>query len=252
MEMLLPNLPEETVEFIYPQATLSSVDQLNTQFEKAWENTVVSGHDIVLYPANESGVYDVIVPHTYYIERKDGSFGDIGIISRMSIHTGLSTKLDPTGEKPKLFSYLVNIESVNDRDVSQEIAALRVGKTNVNYAKAFVHKWFENADAKNADALAEMASSGELDINLLGTAISDRQGLFDYLSANGGAQVWATHTPQNISVTATDDGFLVKFLVHFEGEIKEMGTLSLNNRTTWHLIEEEGELRLRDYELTML
>lgn len=255
MEALLPNLPEETVEFIYPQATITTVSDLTTQFEAAWSQTTATAHDIeepFVYGVGVENVYDVVVPHTYFVERGDGSFGKIGIVSRMRVQLGLETELDPNGELPKIVSYLVNIQNATADDVSEELAASRVGAKSDNDAKAFVHQWFANTDARNVDAMIAMTSSEALNVNLLGTAIGSRDELKAYMEANSNAQSWAVHQPTNITVTHTDEGFAVRFVVHFEGNIEGIGNIGLSNVTNWLLVEEDDELRLRDYSLALL
>lgn len=119
-------------------------------------------------------------------------------------------------------------------------------------AKSFVHQWFDNADGRDADAMIAMTSNGPLNVNLLGTEIASADQLKGYLEANSGAQIWAIHQPLNITVTHTEEGFAVRFIVHFEGNIEGYGTMMLTNVTNWLLIEEDGALRLRDYSLSIL
>jgi hypothetical protein len=255
MDALLPNLPDETVEFIYPQATITTIADMTTQFEAAWATSTATAHyieELMVYGAGAEDVYDVIVPHTYYVERSDGSYGTVGIVSRMRVQLGLETALDPTGENPKLVSYLVNIQSANADDASDPLAESRIGDLSDNDAKAFVHQWFANTDARDVAAMVAMTSSGPLNVNLLGTEIGSRADLQGYMELNSAAQSWAVHQPTNITVTHTDEGFAVRFVVHFEGNIEGFGDLGLSNVTNWLLVEEDGELRLRDYSLALM
>lgn len=254
LDELTPNLPD-AFEFIYPQATLTTLDELGSQFEAALETNVASAHDIeeiFVHPTAEADLYEVVTPHTYLVERKDGTFSEIDIVSRMRVRLGLATERDPSGELPKIENYLVLFEGVADNDVSDKIAANRIGDISDNDVKSFVHQWFAATDARDAGAMIAKTSEGPLNVNLLGTEIGSREELQGYLEANSAAQSWAIHQPHNISVTHTDDGFAVRFIVHFEGNIEGVGNLTLTNVTNWLLVEENGELRLRDYALTLL
>ncbi|TBR42220.1 hypothetical protein CBF23_008050 [Marinomonas agarivorans] len=255
IDELTPYLPEEKLEFIYPQAKITSLNELTSQFEAAWMATDANAHqveEIAIYKSSENNVYDIITPHTYYIKRKNGTFGELSIVSRMRVRLGLKTRLDPKAELPKIESYLVLFQNAKSDDVTQKISALRHKTFSENDAKSFVHKWFENADLGNANAMIDMVSNQPLGINLFGNSIDTKDALKDYLEQNAAAQKWAIHKPHNIVVTPTPEGFSVRFIVHFEGDIQGMGNLSLNNVTNWLLVEENGELRLRDYSLSLL
>lgn len=254
IEQLSPNLPD-TFEFVYPQATVTSLEEFEPLHRAAQDGTAASAHDIeeiFVHPTADESLYEIITPHTYWIERKDGTFGNIDIVSRMRVRLNLTTDRDPEAALPKIENYTVLFEHVDDRDVSQEIAANRIGAFSDNDVKSFVHQWFAAADARDADAMIARTSTGSLNVNLLGTEISSAEELRTYLDANSTAQIWAAHQPHNISITHTDDGFAVRFIVHFTGNIEGVGEMKLTNVTNWLLIEEGGELRLRDYSLTVL
>lgn len=254
IDEIAPNLPD-TFEFVYPQATLTTLDELAPQFEAAWAATNASAHEIeevFVHPTAEADLYEVVTPHTYYISRKDGTFGEIDIVGRMRVRLGLTTERDPSGELPKIENYVVLFEGAGDNDVTDTIKAKRIGGISDNDAKSFVHQWFAATDARDAAAMIARTSDGPLNVNLLGTEIGSKAELQAYLEANSAVQSWAIHQPHNISVTPTDEGFAVRFIVHFEGDIEGVGTLKLTNVTNWLLVEEDGALRLRDYSLTIL
>ncbi|PRY20520.1 hypothetical protein CLV78_113119 [Aliiruegeria haliotis] len=254
IEALAPNLPD-SFEFVYPQATVTSLDAFAPLHQAAQEGTVASAHDIeeiYVHPTFEDDLFEIVTPHTYLIARKDGTFGNIDIVSRMRVRLGLVTDRDPEGALPKIENYVVMFEGAADDDVSEQIAANRIGDISDNDVKSFVHQWFAAADARDADAMIARTSVGALNINLLGTEIASADDLRTYLEANSAAQIWAAHQPHNISIRHTKEGFAVRFIVHFEGEIEGVGPMRLTNVTNWLLIEEDGELRLRDYTLTIL
>lgn len=92
MDELLPNLPESEVEFIYPQITLSSIDELTAYSAGAFANTAASAHEldeVFVHPTGLENVYDVITPHTYHIERADGVFAALDFVGRMRVQLGL-------------------------------------------------------------------------------------------------------------------------------------------------------------------
>lgn len=254
IEQLAPNLPD-AFEFVYPQATVTSLEAFAPLHKAAQDGAVASAHsidEIFVHPTADDTLYEIVTPHTYWIERKDGTFGDIDIVSRMRVRLNQVTGRDPAGDLPKIENYMVLFEDVSDHDVSQNIADNRMGAISDNEVKSFVHKWFAAADARDADAMIARTSTGALNVNLLGAEISSANELRAYLEGNSAAQIWATHQPHNISITHTEDGFAVRFIVHFEGNIEGVGEMKLTNVTNWLLIEEDGELRLRDYALTLL
>jgi|GEM_PF-2242334 len=253
-ERLSPNLPD-TFEFVYPQATVTSLEAFAPLHKAAQDGSIASAHDIeeiFVYPTADETLYEIVAPHAFWIARKDGTFGDIDIVSRMRVRLNQVTDRDPEGNLPKIENYTVLFESVSDEDVSQKIEKNRIGTISDNDVKSFVHQWFTAADARNADAMIARTSKGALNVNLLGAEISSADELRAYLESNSTAQIWAAHQPHNISVTHTEDGFAVRFIVHFEGNIEGVGEMKLTNVTNWLLIEEDGELRLRDYALTIL
>lgn len=253
IDALAPNLPD-TFEFVYPQATFTSLEDFAPLHQAAQDGTAASAHDIeeiYVHPTAEEDLYEIVTPHTYLIARNDGTFGNIDIVSRMRVRLGLVTDRDPDGTLPKIENYLVMFENAADNDVSKQIASNRIGSISDNQVKSFVHQWFAAADARDADAMIARTSTGELNINLLGTEIGSADELRAYLEANSAAQNWAAHQPHNIAVSHTEEGFAARFIVHFEGEVEGVGPMMLTNVTNWLLIEENGELRLRDYTLTL-
>ncbi len=254
IEALAPNLPDR-FEFVYPQATVTSLADFAPLHAAAQDASVASAHDIEeirVHPTAEVDLFEIVTPHTYWIERKDGTFGDIDIVSLMRVRLGQATVRDPSGDLPKIEAYRVVFENNRDTDVSQNIAQNGSAGFSVNDAKSFVHQWFAATDARDADAIIARTSQGALNIDLLGTRITSADELRTYLESNSAAQVWATHLPHNISVTPTEGGFAVRFIVHFEGLIDGAGETFLTNVTQWQLIKEDGALRLRDYSLTIL
>ncbi|WP_282077877.1 hypothetical protein [Epibacterium ulvae] len=254
IERLSPNLPD-TFEFTYPQATVTSLKAFAPLHKAVQDGSIASAHDIeeiFVHPTADETLYEIVTPHTFWIARKDGTFGDIDIVSRMRVRLNQVTDRDPEGHLPKIENYTVLFESVSDKNISQKIENNRIGTISDNDVKSFVHQWFSAADARDADAMIARTSNGPLNVNLLEVELSSADELRTYLESNSAAQIWATHKPHNISVTHTEDGFAVRFIVHFEGNIKGVGEMKLTNVTNWLLIEEDGELRLRDYALTIL
>lgn len=255
MAQLLPNLADDQIEFIFPQATITEVDTMQRQFEATWAATKQSAHDmgeVMIHPTGQPNVYKTINPHTYYIERMDGSTASLNIIGRMHIQLPLKTQRDPEGELPKLVSYRVIIEGPIEAEVTESIDKLKYANLSASDAKAFVYKWFSHADAKDSESMLNMTAEGTLDIDLLGTKIDNKKALEQYLSANSAAQTWAVHQPHNVSVIKTDAGFSVRFFVHFEGNIDGVGDVVLSNVTNWLLVEENGQLKLKNYRLELL
>lgn len=63
---------------------------------------------------------------------------------------------------------------------------------------------------------------------------------------------YAIHQLHNVTIVHTNEGFAVRFVVHFEGDVEGAGLVRLTNFTNWSLIEEDGALKLRAYSLTIL
>lgn len=249
-EELTPNLPDDVLEFVYPQATLTSLDDLRTQFQAALDTNAASSHEIeeiFVHPSGAESIYDIITPHTYVLARKDGTSNIIDIVSRMRVELA-----DPLTSDPVIQGYIVKFEGISDAPATDRIAGNQINGITDNDAKSFVHEWFANTDARDADAMIALTATGPLGINLLGTEISSTDELKAYLELNSAAQSWAIHQPHNIEVRHTDEGFSVRFIVHFEGNIEGMGELVLTNVTNWLLVEQDGELRLRNYTLDLL
>jgi len=255
IDQLMPNLADDKIEFIFPQAKITDLSTMREQFEASWATTDQSAHDmgeVMVHNTSEPDVYETINPHTYYLKRVDGETATLNIIGRMRVQLPLKTERDPEGDLPKLISYRVLIEGAVEADIESHINDLKHAGLSASDAKAFVHTWFSHADAKDVNAMLNMTSESELDVNLLGTEIVSKKELQQYLNANGEAQTWATHQPHNISVNKTADGFETRFFIHFEGNINGVGNVILSNVTNWLLVEENGSLKLKNYTLELL
>ena len=254
MDELLPFLPDETVEFVYPQATLNSVPELITYAEQTFSYIKESTHyinEIAVYKTGDN-LYEIICPHTYHALQADGNIVQMDFIGRMKLNTNLKTKLDPTGQLFKVTAYKVALQGTPAASTIENIKKSKVGDFSFTDAKAFVHEWFGFIDAGDADALMYLTSAKTLNIDILGNKVTDKAGLKGFLVAQKESQTYSVHTPGNIQVKKVNEGFEVTFVLHFEGEIKEMGIIHLSNITTWILIEEDGSLKLRDYTLSIL
>ncbi len=254
MDELLPYLPDETVEFVYPQATLNSVPELIKYAEQTFSYIKESTHiinEISVYKTGENQ-FEIICPHTYHALQADGNIVQMDFIGRMKLNTNLKTKKDPNGNLFKVTAYKVVLQGTPETSTIENIKSTKNGELSFVDAKAFVHEWFGLIDAGDADALMNLTSNSQLNIDILGNKVIDKPGLKGFLVAQKESQNYSVHSPSNIQVKKVDSGFKVSFVLHFEGDIKEMGIMNLSNITTWTLIEEEGTLKLRDYSLSIL
>lgn len=254
MDEIRPFLPDETVEFVYPTATLNSVDELVAYAEKTFSYIKTSAHyinEISVYKTDENK-YEIICPHTYHALRADGGLVQMNFIGRMKLETNLKTKKDPNGELFKVTAYKVALQGAPSESNMDNIDKTKKGDFSFTDAKSFVHEWFALIDAGDADALMNLTSNKPLNIDILGNKVDSKENLKAFLEAQKASQTYSSHTPTNIKVEKTDEGFKVTFVLHFEGEIKEMGKMALSNITTWTLIEEDGQLKLKNYTLEIL
>ncbi|TXE13828.1 hypothetical protein FUA26_01740 [Seonamhaeicola algicola] len=254
MEELKPFLPDDSVEFVYPTTTLNSVDELVKYAEQTFSYVKESTHiinEISVYKIDENN-YEIICPHTYHALQADGNIVQMNFIGRMRLATNLKTKLDPSGNLKKVVAYKVVLQGTPTASTTENINSTKKGNFSFTDAKAFVHNWFANIDAGDADGLMELTSSSTLKINILGNEVKDKAGLKAFLIAQKESQNYSVHTPSNISVSKSDKEFQVTFVLNFEGEIKEMGKMTLSNITNWTLIEEKGQLKLSEYTLEIL
>lgn len=97
-----------------------------------------------------------------------------------------------------------------------------------------------------------LTSDNKLNIDILGNKLENKEGLKSFLNTQKESQNYSLHTPTNIKVEKNEKGFKVTFVLHFEGDIKNIGIMNLSNITTWTLIEEAGHLKLSDYTLSIL
>lgn len=254
MDELKPFLPDETVEFVYPTATLNSVDELVKYAEQTFSYIKESTHvisEISVYKTGDSQ-YEVICPHTYHALQADGNIVQMDFIGRMRLDTNLKTKKDPEGKLFKVTAYKVALQGTPKPSTEENIKSTKKGNFSFTDAQAFVHKWFALIDAGDADGLMKLTSNQPLSINILGNKANSKEQLKAFLEAQKNSQNYSVHTPTNIKVEKNDKGFNVKFVLNFEGDIKEMGKMTLSNITTWTLIEEEGQLKLAEYTLEIL
>ncbi len=254
MKELKPFLPDNTVEFVYPTTTLNSVDELVKYAEETFSYIKESTHminEISVYKIDENN-YEIICPHTYHALQANGNIVQMNFIGRMRLATNLKTKLDPSGDLKKVVAYKVALQGTPKMSTKENIRSTKKGDFSFTDAKAFVHNWFANIDAGDADELMRLTSDHALNVNILGNMIKDKAGLKSFLIAQKESQNYSIHSPSNISVSKSDKGFKVTFVLNFEGEIKEMGKMTLSNITNWTLIEEDGQLKLSEYTLEIL
>lgn len=254
MNELRPFFPDEVVEFVYPNITLNNVSELVDYAEKTFSAVKTSTHyinEISVYKTGENQ-YEVICPHTYHALQADGNIVQMDFIGRMRLQTNLKTKIDPSGEIMKVTAYKVVLQSTPKASTMDNINAARKGDFSFTDAKAFVHTWFAHIDAGNAAELMNLTSNEPLNIDILGNKVTDKAAFKGFLEAQQGSQNYSTHTPTHVQVKQNEKGFEVTFVLHFEGDIKESGPLSLSNITNWTLIEEDGKLKLSDYTLSIL
>lgn len=255
MDELRPYLPDETVEFVYPTTTLKSMDELAAYAKAAFPKVKTSAHDfgeIPVYPTGDN-TFEVITPHTYHVQGADGSLMQMDFVGRMKLITGLKTQADPSGENIKLTAYKVALQNAPQATTLENINASKQGDFTVSDAKAFVHQWFSLIDAGDADTLMTKVSDQPLNIDILGNKVTNKTEFKGFLEAQKASQNYSLHTPTHIKVQKNDaGGFNVSFVLNFAGEIKEIGEMHLSNVTNWTLVPEDGELKLRDYTLTIL
>lgn len=109
MNEIIPFLPDDTVNFVYPQATLNSIDELITYAEQTFSSIKSNAHyinEISVYKIGENE-YEVICPHTYHALTADNNVMKMNFIGRMIIVTNLKTKKDPSGQLFKVKAYKV-------------------------------------------------------------------------------------------------------------------------------------------------
>lgn len=254
MDELKPFLPDKVVEFVYPQATITSVDELVKYAEQTFDNIKSSAHyldEIFVYQVAENK-YEVICPHSYHALQPNGEYVNMNFIGRMKIDTSMKTVLDPEGANIKIFAYKVVLQGNPNLSSKEFLDDVRMGDVLTTDAKEFVHNWFSLIDSGDANSLMNMTSDLDLNINIMGNQLSNKEDLKDFLLAQKESQNYSSHRPHNIVVNKASDGFDVKFILHFEGQIKELGLMHLSNITSWKLIIEENRLKLIDYSLEIL
>jgi len=254
IEELRPFLPDSELEFVYPGTTLNSVDELIAYSDAAFAATKQSAHfldEISVYQIDDS-TYELITPHAYHILGADEEYRNLDFYARMKVGLGMKTEADPSGDIPKVLAYKVLLQGAPKASNQENLDVLNNGDFSITDAKAFVHNWFTYIDAGDADTLMEITSSGELGINILGNEVKDAASLKAFLLAQKDSQTYAAHTPTHIEVTKDGDGFAVSFVLNFEGDVRWVGPLKLSNVTSWKLVPEDGELKLRDYSLEIL
>ncbi len=254
METLKPFLPDEVVEFVYPQETLTSVSELVKYATKTFDFIKSSAHyidEIFVFEIGENK-YEVICPHSYHALQQSGEYINMDFIGRMRLDTALKTALDPEAKNIKVTAYKVALQGQVKPSSQDKIDAINLSTHSETDAKAFVHNWFAHIDVGNAETLMTMTSDSELNINILGNQMTSKNELKSFLLLQKDSQTYSSHKPQNIIASKTNDGFIVKFVLHFEGEINEMGLMHLSNITTWKLIDENNQLKLKEYTLEIL
>ncbi len=254
MDEITPFLPDETVEFVYPQATLNSIEELITYAEQSFSAIKSSAHyinEISVYKIGENQ-YEIVCPHTYHALTADDNMMQMDFIGRMKVVTNLKTKKDPSGTLLKVTAYKVVLQNVPGESKIENITNTKNGNISFTDVQSFTHKWFAFIDAGDAESLMNLTSNKTLDIDILGNKVDNKEGLKAFLTAQKESQNYSVHTPTNIRVEKNEKGFKVTFVLHFEGDIKGMGLMNLSNITTWTLIEEDGVLKLSDYTLTIL
>ncbi len=254
MDEITPFLPDSTVEFVYPQATLNSVEELVTYAEQSFSAIKSSAHyinEISVYKTGESQ-FEIICPHTYHALTADDKMMQMDFVGRMKIETNLKTKKDPSGTLFKVTAYKVVLQNTPEASKIENITDTKKGDFSFTDAQSFTHKWFGLIDAGDADSLMKLTSHNPLNIDILGNKVDNKEGLKAFLNAQKESQNYSVHTPTNIKVEKNEKGFKVTFVLHFEGDITGMGIMNLSNITTWTLIEEDGVLKLSEYTLAIL
>lgn len=254
MDEITPFLPDETVEFVYPQATLNSVKELVTYAEQSFSAIKSSAHyinEISVYKTGENQ-YEIICPHTYHALTADDKMMQMDFIGRMKIATNLKTKKDPSGKLFKVTAYKVALQNTPGASEIENITDTKKEDFSFTDVQSFTHKWFSLIDAGDADSLMTLTSDNPLNIDILGNKVNNKESLKAFLNAQKESQNYSVHTPTNIKVEKNEKGFKVTFVLHFEGDITGMGIMNLSNITTWTLIEEDGKLKLSEYTLYIL
>ncbi|WP_075343038.1 hypothetical protein [Tenacibaculum agarivorans] len=254
MEELKPFLPDDTVEFVYPTATLNSVGELVKYAEQTFSYIKESTHiinEISVYKIDENN-FEVICPHTYHALQADGNIIQMNFIGRMRLTTNLKTKKDPSGNLIKVVAYKVVLQDAPKPSSIENIKETKQEKFSYTDAKAFVHNWFALIDAGDAINLMELTSNEPLNVNILGNKIQSKEGLEAFLIAQKESQNYSVHSPTNIVVKKYKEGFKVTFILNFEGDIKDIGKMTLSNITNWILITEDDRLKLSEYTLEIL
>ncbi|WP_257291060.1 hypothetical protein [Cellulophaga baltica] len=254
MGEITPFLPDETVEFVYPQATLNSVEELVKYADQSFAAIKSSAHyinEISIYKIGENQ-FEIICPHTYHALTADDKMMQMDFVGRMKIDINLKTKKDPSGKLFKVTAYKVALQNTPGASKIENITDTKTDDFSFTDVKSFTHKWFGLIDAGDADSLMTLTSNNALNIDILGNKADNKEGLKAFLNAQKESQNYSVHTPTNIKVEKNEKGFKVTFVLHFEGDIKGMGLMNLSNITTWTLIEEDGALKLGDYTLAIL
>jgi hypothetical protein len=248
-------LPIENVKFTYPAGIFTTVEGLADYNKQVMAAVPYSRHvldEIFVNRTSTANVFEIVAPHSYLGQRATGERFKVDFLSRMRVQTGLDTPLDPTGTLPKVVDYVVIANKAPGTATQAEVEKGRTGKFDENDVKAFVHKWFAYVDLADEVALMNLTSNGVLNVDILGNKLTSKEQLKKYLIAQEKNQAWANHRPSHISVSKSGNEYKVSFIVNFEGDVTGMGIFFLNNVTNWTLVEEDGELRMRDYSLVIL
>ena len=142
MAELLPFLPDAELEFVYPSATLTSVEALSNYLTPALAAHRQSRH--VLQETEVIGVadrtYELFLPHSYQARQADGGVLALHVVARMRVQLELPTHLDPAGHHPKVVAYKVVVLEAPATDIpaSEALATAVVEASIANEIKAFV------------------------------------------------------------------------------------------------------------------
>jgi ketosteroid isomerase-like protein len=254
---LLPFLPDEHIEFVYPSATLTTIRELRQYMEPALAAGLASRHllhEIDVWKLAD-GSYELLLPHSYQVQQPNGTEQVLNIMARMRVAMGLPTALDPAGNTPKVMAYrVVILETPASIPAVDALATATVPAALANEVKAFVHTWFARIDAGDMSQIGRLVTDQPLDFDLLGYAFSGKPEFEAFLDVQKNAQRYSSHSPAHIQVTAQGDNrYGAEFLLKFKGELKEGNTfLQVNNVTRWVLVTGATGLQLQRYRLELL
>lgn len=259
MAELLPFLPDAELEFVYPSATLTSIEALSSYMTPALAAHQASRHVLQEIAVDEVAerTYELLLPHSYQVRQADGTVLALHIMARMRVQLELPTRLDPAGHNPKVLAYKVVVLDTPATDIpaSEGLATAVVEAPAANEIKAFVHAWFARIDEGDMTQISPLLADGPLDIDLLGYAFHTRPEFLAFLTMQKNAQRFSSHSPACIKVTPQEAGrYGAEFLLQFQGELTtDSNLLRVNNITHWELLRDaSGALRLHRYRLEIV